>query len=569
MRRVLMVGAAFLALSGAMAGPALAQEIAISTDNISQHIRVLADDSFMGRLPGTEGEVKTLEYLTAQYTALGLEPGAADGSWLQPVDLLSFLPTPAPEVVVANGDEMRALDGRAIRVATGQPSGEVNVINAPMIFVGYGIHAPELGWDDLAGADLTGKVVVFLSGEPDDRSATGLFGGRERTNYGRSGTKNASFLARGAVGSITLPAVAPPAPPPPAPPPVVTPAPGAPAAAPAAAPSAPPAPPAPRPYIRLKSDAPQLQFTGQMGFASAADLFRIQGLDLAALQTQAAVGAVTAIPLNGAALSVKLDYEVTPIRSYNFVARLPGAKRPDETVLFSAHWDHVGTSPTPDANGDTIYNGAWDNASGTAALIDIARMFAAGPRPDRSIVFLSVTAEESGLLGSQWYAEHPIYPLATTAANFNIDMIPMTTETRDVEIIGYGKSTLEDDLVVLLTAEGRVAVPDTHPEEGYYYRSDHVSFAEKGVPALNFDGGSDLIVGGREAGVAELERLNETYYHQRADEWRPDMNLGAARQNLTLFYVLARDLANSTRWPAWKEGVDFGVIRDQTADQRR
>ncbi len=266
---------------------------------------------------------------------------------------------------------------------------------------------------------------------------------------------------------------------------------------------------------------------------------------------------------------MKIDYEVTPIRSYNFVARLPGTTRPDETILFSAHWDHLGVAPTPDASGDSIYNGAWDNASGTAALIDIARMFAAGPRPERSIVFLSVTAEESGLLGSQWYAEHPIYPLGTTAANFNIDMLPMTTETRDVEIIGYGKSTLEDDLVAALTAQGRVGIPDTHPEEGYYYRSDHVSFAEKGVPALNFDGGSDLIVGGREAGVAENARLNEAYYHTRADHWRPDMNLGAARQNLELYFQLALDLANSDRWPEWKPGVDFGVIRDQTADQRR
>lgn len=562
MRSMLMAGVAFLTLSGAMTGQALAQEIAISTDNISQHIRVLADDSFMGRLPGTEGETKTLAYLTEQYTALGLEPGAADGSWLQPVDLLSFLPAQPAEVTVANGDERRVLEARAIRVSTSQPSGEANVINAPLVFVGYGIHAPELGWDDLAGADLTGKIVVYLSGEPDDRSDSGPFGGRERTNYGRSGTKNASFLSRGAVGAIALPAITPPAPP------VVVPAPVAAPTAPTAT-ATPTPPPAPRPYIRLKSDAPQLQFSGQMGFASASDFFGIQGLDLTALQAQAAAGAMKAQPIGGARMSVKIDYEVTPLRSYNFVARLPGATRPDETVLFSAHWDHIGTAATPDANGDSIYNGAWDNASGTAALIDIARMFAEGPRPDRSIVFLSVTAEESGLLGSQWYAEHPIYPLGTTAANFNIDMIPMTTETRDVEIIGYGKSTLEDDLVALLTADGRVAVPDTHPEEGYYYRSDHVSFAEKGVPALNFDGGSDLIVGGREAGVAELERLNDTYYHQRADEWRPDMNLGAARQNLTLFYVLARDLANSTRWPEWKDGVDFGVIRDQTADQRR
>ena len=562
MRAMLMAGVAFLAL----AGPVAAQEVAISTDNISQHIRVLADDSFMGRLPGTEGEVKTLAYLTEQYTALGLEPGAADGTWLQPVDLLSFLPTPMPEITLINGDERRELEGSAIRVATGQPSGEVNVVNAPLVFVGFGIHAPTLGWDDLAGADLNGKIVVYLSGEPDDRSDAGPFGGRERTNYGRSGTKNASFLARGAVGAISLPAVTPPTPPAPAPAPA---APAAVPAAPAAAPAAPRTPPAPRPYIRLKSDAPALQFAGQMGFAWAADLFRVQGLDLSALQTAAASGAVRAIPLNGATLSVKIDYEVTPMRSYNFVARLPGTTRPDETVLFSAHWDHIGTAATPDANGDTIFNGAWDNASGTAALIDIARMFAEGPRPERSIVFLSVTAEESGLLGSQWYAEHPIYPLGTTAANFNIDMIPMTTETRDVEIIGYGKSTLEDDLVALLTADGRVAIPDTHPEEGYYYRSDHVSFAEKGVPALYFDGGSDLVVGGREAGLVELERLNETYYHQRADHWRPDMNFGAARQNLTLFYVLARDLANSSRWPAWKEGVDFGVIRDQTADQRR
>ena len=553
MRYVLMAGAAFLA----MAGPALAQEAVLSTDNISQHIRILSDDSFEGRAPGTAGETKALEYLTAQYAALGLEPGGENGGWLQPVDLLSFLPSSAPEIALLSGEVRTALDGGAIRLATGQASGKIEVQDAPLVFVGFGIHAPELGWDDLAGADLTGKVVVYLSGEPDDRSDKGLFEGRARTNHGRAGAKNAEFLARGAVGAISIPATAP--------------APQA-AAAPAVAPSpaaAPTPPPPPRPYVRLKSDAPQLQFAGSMRGPAAVDLFSAQGLDLSALQAQAAAGPVSASPVGGARLSIRVNYDVTPIRSYNFVARLPGRTRPDETVLFSAHWDHLGVAATPDANGDRIYNGAWDNASGTGALIELARLFAAGPRPERSVVFLSVTAEESGLLGSQWYAEHPIYPLATTAANFNIDMIPMTTETRDVEIIGFGKSTLEDDLIAALTADGRVAIPDTHPEEGFYYRSDHVSFAEKGVPALYFDGGSDLIVGGREAGVAEIERLNELYYHELDDEWRPDMNLGAARQNLTLTYELARDLANSARWPEWKAGVDFGLIRARTADQRR
>jgi len=548
---MLMAGAAFLA----MVGPALAQETVLSTDNISQHIRILSDDSFEGRAPGTAGETKTLEYLTAQYTALGLEPGGENGGWLQPVDLLSFLPSSASEIALISDGERTALDGGSIRLATGQASGKIDVQGAPLVFVGFGIHAPELGWNDLAGADLTGKVVVYLAGEPDDRSDKGLFEGRARTNHGRAGAKNAEFLARGAVGAISIPAIAPP-----------------PAVAPGDAPSAPAAasaPPPPRPYVRLKSEAPQLQFTGSMRSPAAFDVFRAQGLDLAALQAQAAAGPVTAAPIGEARLSVRIDYEVTAIRSYNFVARLPGSARPDETVLFSAHWDHLGVAATPDANGDSIYNGAWDNASGTGALIELARLFAAGPRPERSVVFLSVTAEESGLLGSQWYADHPIYPLATTAANFNIDMIPLTTETRDVEIIGFGKSTLEDDLIAALTADGRVAIPDTHPEEGFYYRSDHVSFAEKGVPALYFDGGSDLIVGGREAGVAEIARLNELFYHELDDEWRPDMNLGAARQNLTLTYELARDLANSARWPEWKEGVDFGVIRARTADQRR
>ncbi|RZJ16381.1 MAG: M28 family peptidase [Brevundimonas sp.] len=550
MRCVLMAGAAFLA----MVGPALAQDAVLSIDNISQHIRILSDDSFEGRAPGTAGETKTLEYLTAQYAALGLEPGGENGGWLQPVDLLSFLPSSAPQIALLSGDVRTALDGGSIRLATGQGSGQVDVRDAPLIFVGFGIHAPELGWDDLAGADLTGKIVVYLAGEPDDRSDKGLFEGHARTNHGRGGTKNAQYLARGAVGAISFPATAPPV-----------------VAAPAGAPASPvvaPTPP-PRPYIRLKSEAPQLQFSGSMRGPAVVELFNAQGLDLSALQAQAAAGPMTAAPIGNARLSIKADYDVTPIRSYNFVARLPGRTRPDETVLFSAHWDHLGVAATPDANGDSIYNGAWDNASGTGALIELARLFAAGPRPERSVVFLSVTAEESGLLGSQWYAEHPIYPLATTAANFNMDMIPLTTETRDVEIIGFGKSTLEDDLIAALTADGRVAIPDTHPEEGFYYRSDHVSFAEKGVPALYFDGGSDLIVGGREAGVAEIARLNELFYHELDDEWRPDLNLGAARQNLTLTYELARDLANSRRWPEWKEGVDFGVIRAQTADQRR
>ena len=562
MRNAVWLGAALILVGGQVQ----AQDAVVSTDNISEHIRILADDSFLGRAPGTEGETKTLEYLTQQYSALGLEPGGDNGTWLQAVDLLSFLPAGAPTISITAGGVSHAIDAAVLRLGTAQPTGLVSIQDAPLVFVGYGIHAPELGWDDLAGADLTGKVVVYLNGEPDDQKDEGLFQGRLRTNYGRGGTKNAALLARGAIGVIVLPATAPP--PPPAAPAAPS-APTAPVAPVAGAPAAPAAPPAPRPSIRLASSAQQLQFTGQMRGPAVVEGLKAIGLDLAALQAQAAAGPMSAMSLGDAAISIQAAWTVTPIKSYNFVARLPGTERPDETVLFSAHWDHLGVASTPDANGDSIYNGAWDNASGTAALIEIARLFAAAPRTERSIVFLSVTAEESGLLGSQWYAEHPIYPLATTAANFNVDMIPMTGETRDVEIIGYGKSTLEDDLVAALAQEGRTAIPDTHPEEGYYYRSDHVSFAEKGVPALNFDSGADLVEGGREVGVAEQARLNELYYHTRADHWRPDMNLGAARQNLTLTYGLARDLANSDRWPQWKPGTDFEAIRAETADQRR
>jgi Zn-dependent M28 family amino/carboxypeptidase len=291
-------------------------------------------------------------------------------------------------------------------------------------------------------------------------------------------------------------------------------------------------------------------------------------LTFAELEARARAGDFHATPLD-ATMRLDLAEQATELTSYNLLARLPGTTRPDQTVIYSAHWDHEGKATNPDARGDRIYNGAWDNASGTAGLLEIARAFKAGPAPERSVVFLHVTAEEMGLLGSAWYVRHPVYPLATTAADINIDMLPWSPQTRDVALFGVGKSTLEDTLADLAAQQDRVVTGEGYPQEGFYYRSDHFNFATAGVPAIMPWTGRDLREGGMAAGTALYEGLMARYYHQRADEWRADYDFTAALQNLQLFYRLGLDVADSEGWPQWRPTAEFGGIRAASDDQRR
>jgi len=503
-----------------------------SAQRLSDHIKYLASDEMEGRFPGLVGERLTLAYLQAQYEAMGLEPGGGDGSWLQPVDLVRFTPQRAPTAAWTGADGARHVltSGADITLRAGAADPVVRMAGAPLVFAGYGISGPT--WDDYGAADLTGKVVVVLRGQPASMGADPNF-------YGSTTHKMQEALKRGAVGVITLQdqdgrwrrAVG----------------------------------GAARPQMTIKG-AQDARFTGSINLAAAT---AIGGPALETALTTARTGALGGAVDLGARLDVDIAETTEVIHSNNLLAKIPGAERPDEYVFYSAHWDHVGKARTPNAEGDDIFNGAWDNASGTAGLIEMARAFKAGPAPKRTVVFLHVTAEEQGLLGSEAYAADPVYPLARTAADINIDMLPFTPATRDVAVFGVGKSELEDILARFAAVQGRVVTGDGYPEEGFYYRSDHFNFAAGGVPALMPWTGRDFVEGGIAAGKPYYEGQMERYYHKLTDEWRADYDFTAALQNLDLLYRLGLTVADSESWPAWKPTAEFNAIRDRTADQRR
>ena len=503
-----------------------------SAQRLSDHIKYLASDEMEGRFPGLVGERLTLAYLQAQYEAMGLEPGGRDGSWLQPVDLVRFTPERAPTAAWTGVDGARHVltSGTDITLRAGAADPVVRMAGAPLVFAGYGISGPT--WDDYGAADLTGKVVVVLRGQPASMGADPNF-------YGSTTHKMQEALKRGAVGVITLQdqdgrwrrAVG----------------------------------GAARPQMTIKG-AQDARFTGSINLAAAT---AIGGPALEAALATARTGALGGAVDLGARLDVDIAETTEVIHSNNLLAKIPGTERPNEYVFYSAHWDHVGKARTPNAEGDDIFNGAWDNASGTAGLIEMARAFKAGPAPKRTVVFLHVTAEEQGLLGSEAYAADPVYSLARTAADINIDMLPFTPATRDVAVFGVGKSELEDILGRFAAVQGRVVTGDGYPEEGFYYRSDHFNFAAGGVPALMPWTGRDFVEGGIGAGKPYYEGQMERYYHKLTDEWRADYDFTAALQNLDLLYRLGLTVADSESWPAWKPTAEFNAIRDRTADQRR
>ena len=510
------------------AGVVHAQDI--SPQRLSDHIKVLADDSFEGRFPGKVGEELTLNYLQSQYEALGLEPGGVDGSWRQPVELLRLTPAQPP---VAN----YVVEGVAHDLATsasfraGAGDGRVTIADAPVVFAGFGIVAPERNWDDYGDADLTGKVVVLLDGQPD------VFG-EDPNFYGSGRHKTDEALKRGAAGVVTV------------------------YASPRRALGR-----ATRPRMTIVG-ASEPRFTGSISTEAMTQLAAAKGQDFAALQSAAEAQAVRPLDLG---VTLNLDIAETPevIHSNNLLAKITGSERPDEYVVYSAHWDHVGVAADPGPDGDRIFNGAWDNASGTSGLIEVARAFKEGSAPKRTVVFLHVTAEEQGLLGSEWYGAHPVYPLERTAADINIDMLPFTPETRTLALFGFGKSSLEDDLNVLAQTQGRTVVGDGEPEQGFYYRSDHFNFAAVGVPAIMPWTAVDFVEGGEAVGKPYYQGQMAAYYHGLKDEWRADYDFTAAVQNLQLLYRLGLQVADSTDWPQWKPGAEFEAIRAASDAARR
>lgn len=515
----------------------------IDAARLSEHVRILSDDGFQGREPTTDGERLTLEYLQAQYEAMGLEPGGPDGQWRQPVTLTRFSPEPGATLMAAmrNGVTVNltgAASAAAVRASYGD--GQAEFQNAPVVFAGYGISAPDLGWDDYAGADVEGAVVLVLSGEPSDER----FNGEYPSLYGLDLYKTEEAHRRGALAVLTLLPIR---------------------AAGAEWQGL-------MQYIVMPTTqvvgVENIEASGYIAMDPVMGWIQSNGGEPAQWFQQAASGEFRARTLEGVTLSLSARESIETSTTYNLLARMPGTVRPDETIIVSAHWDHLGMAETPDSDGDTIYNGAWDNASGTAGVLELARtLHAAGPR-ERSIIFAHMAAEEMGLMGSYFYAENPVWPLETTVADVNIDMLPLSPPTRDVAIFGYGQTTLEDDLARLAAEEGRVVTDDGRPEEGFYYRSDHFPFALAGVPALMPWHGVDWDEGGRDAGLPAYRTQWAQFYHERADEWSAQLDWRSAVENLELLRRLVIELADGEQWPGWKPGSEFAAAR-ATSDAAR
>ncbi|MBA3050358.1 M28 family peptidase [Brevundimonas sp.] len=540
MFRKMMGGAAVAAVLLA-AGMASAQDF--SAARISDDIRTISADAYQGRYPGTEGERMVLSWLQAQYEAMGLEPGGPDGQWLQPVALKRYTPVAGATAAWTGPDGVvhPLTVGTDITVRAVTNDGRASIDNAGLVFVGHGIFAPERQWDDYGDVDVRGKVVIVVGGEPDGER----FNGEYATNYQSGAYKADEAFRRGAVGIITLiPGDA----------------------------ASPVWQGAVRGNARTRTLTPgavDLEFSGAIPHDVGAAWAAAAGLDIAQLPN-IADGTFRAVELPGVRLSVAAEETIETLVTHNLLARLPGTEHPEETIIYSAHWDHVGgVEQHPTVTGDQIWNGAWDNASGTIGVLEMARQISAAPRPKRSIVFAHMAAEEMGLLGAYGYAADPVYPLETTVADINIDMLPLSGSTRDVPIFGKGQNELEDRLQALAEPLGRYVSDDGMPEQGFYYRSDHFPFARMGVPAIMPWHGWDWVEGGREAGEAAWRTKFAADYHKASDEWSADWDLTSAVENLTLLYHLGLDLANSEDWPGWKPTSEFAVVRARSDAARQ
>ncbi|MDQ0463966.1 Zn-dependent M28 family amino/carboxypeptidase [Caulobacter ginsengisoli] len=512
-----------------------ARGLDFDANRLSEHVRILSSDQFEGRGPGQPGETKTVEYLAGQFATLGLEPGGPDGGWFQTVMLHRFTQdgTPSLSVSIA-GRDWPIVYGNQALVGPQRAAG-ASVADAAMVFVGFGVHAPELGWDDYKGVDLRGKIAVMLANDPDfDATASGRFGGEAMSVHGDWTHKYLEVTRRGAVGMVWVHDTA----------------------------SAGFDWPALQGFwtspqldiVRPAAETDVAPITGWLRGDTAAALFAAAGLDLKTQSLRARSRSFQPVTLPRTRLSISYRVKREVRVSRNVIARLPGARHPGESVLYGAHWDHLGRGE-PQADGDDIYNGALDNASGLAGLLELARLFAAGERPGRSIVFIAFTGEETGLLGSAWYAAHSAFPLETTAGGVNIDGLPIIAPS-DMKV-SFGLSDLQDILARASARQGRRILPPSPWKGGAYARSDHYSLAQAGLPML--------FAGSRVAGRDYFEKR----YHQPDDEWSPDWDWSGAIADLQLYRAVGLELANSRRWPRWWPGAEFGAIRDRSAAARR
>ena len=543
-----LITAATLALAGCAAN-APPKSIPISAQTLQDVTRILSSDEFEGRAPGTAGEAKTLGYLVEKFHAAGLRPGN-HGSWFQDVPLVEITGSNYSPLTISGGKAPLSFAyGRDFVATSFRAAPRTDLKDSELVFVGYGINAPEKGWNDYAGIDMRGKTAVILINDPDYENAavTGPFNGRAMTYYGRWTYKYDEAARQGAAAAIivhdTFPAaygwkV------------VESSWSGAQA------------------YPQTPDDgASQTVFNGWVQKPVAEAIMQAAGKDFASLSAAAKQPGFRPVPL-GLKVGLSFDNAVRRFASMSVIGILPGAKHPDEIVLYSAHWDHLGRC-TANAAGDDICNGAIDNATGVAALVALAQAHhQAGPAA-RSLVFIALTGEESGLLGSEYYGRNPVYPLARTVGGVNMDGLRMLGLARDVQVIGGGKSELDAVLAKALQAEGRVGTAEATPEKGYYYRSDHFSLAKRGVPMLYLKQGEDLLNGGREAGAARNRDYEANHYHSPEDEFDPAWDWSGVVADVRLYYRLGRLMAESRDWPNWLPGDEFRRARDASLTERK
>lgn len=514
----------------------------LSQDTMVDITRRLSADEMEGRAPGTAGEEKTIDLMTKAFADAGLQPGNGD-SWLQPVPLIGITASNfAPLTVKGAGTDLSFEFAKDWVGVTYKEEAQTQLTDSELVFVGYGVNAPERDWNDYAGVDVRGKTVVVLVNDPDyeTEGLVGPFNGRAMTYYGRWSYKYEEAARQGAAGVLIVHDTE------------------------------------PASYgwnvvesswqgtqayaARGDNPPPLTTMNGWIRKEKAEALLAAAGQDLDALSKAAKTPGFKAVEL-GLTASTSFSNTIERLISQNIIGVLPGTTRPDEYVIHTAHWDHLGRC-TPAPDGDDICNGAVDNATGTAALVALAEAHAKSGPAERSLIFLAVTAEESGLLGAYYYAANPVYPLDQTVGGLNMDAFLMAGAARDIVVVGPGKSELDEYLKAGLAKQGRTITPNPSPEAGYYYRSDHFAFAKQGVPMLYADGGEDLINGGKEAGKAIADDYRANRYHGPKDEFDPDWDWSGVMSDLSLFYRIGRSLAMSESWPNWVEGDEFRGTRD-------
>ena len=549
MRKTILAISVLLAACATNSGNIQPALDSINADDLLTKIKVLSSDEFEGRAPASKGEELTVKYLRGQFQSMGLKPGNPDGTWLQNVPLVGFT-SDTKATITAKGKPLALTPKVDFIAGSHRLIPDVKVENTDIVFVGYGVVAPEYGWDDYKGVDVKGKTILMLVNDPavpDPNDASKLddkmFKGRAMTYYGRWTYKYEIASEKGAAAAIIVHETG----------------------------------PAGYPFevvsgswgrenfeiSRPDKNMGRVPVEGWITFDKARALCEMAGQNLDALKQAAVKKDFKPVPLNAKA-GFEVHNTLRSVDSHNVIAKLDGSDSAlkNEYVIYTAHWDHLGKDPS--LSGDQIYNGAADNASGTAGLLEIANAYTkVSPAPKRTILFLSVTAEEKGLLGAKYYAENPLYPLNKTLADINMDGLNTWGRTKDLVIVGLGNSTLDDIATNIAKEHGRTVVGDAEPEKGHFYRSDHFEFAKQGVPALSPDSGVEYIGKPGDYGKQKREQYTANDYHKVSDQVKPDWDLSGAVEDLRLFFDVGYRVAQGDRFPEWKAGTEFKAKREQ------